>query len=218
MSSASAACRQQHRPEGSVSCSRLWSEGETAPPGGQSSRSAQAERFLRSRRCFQLPVRLFFPSDGLNDLPVCSGPLASFSRPPWLTSLLCPRPVLSLSPTPSFLTPPAPPPPLRCHLIAALVPHSHPHPWNLLWDTSFLRSHPVSFWFSILSEDEDPSVLLICFTTTDFGWRNFYLLPGLKPQPSRLSPENELTRVVRSKVRVSRDPVSQLHSCGLFHL
>lgn len=54
---------EQQGEEGSVSCWGLRSEGETAPPGGQSSRSAQVERFLRFRRCFQLPVRLFFPSD-----------------------------------------------------------------------------------------------------------------------------------------------------------
>lgn len=43
-----------------------------------------------------------------------------------------------------------------------------------------------------------------------------HLLPGLKPQSSRLSPKNELMRVLRSKVRASGTPSVRSIPAGSF--
>lgn len=129
--------------------------GVIAPSRGRSSCarlglsfSVLGPHFASFNGCFQVLVVLFSSFGAfwwrLNDLLLLFWPSASFSRPPSLTSLCCPRPILSLSSPPSFLTNPphkaalqprcsllrlftsgpgAPcPPPLPFDLIAALVP------------------------------------------------------------------------------------------------
>lgn len=83
---------------GRSSCARLGSSFSVLGP-----------HFASFNGCFQVLVVLFSSFDAfwwrLNDLLVF-WPSASFSRPPSLTSLFCPRPILSLSSPPSFLTNP----------------------------------------------------------------------------------------------------------------
>lgn len=69
----------------------------------------------------------------------------------------------------SFTSGPAAPrpPPLPCNLIAALVPHSRSHPWNLLCGkvqkiTPFLRFRLAMFRFLILNHHGASSFLFIC--------------------------------------------------------
>lgn len=86
---------------GRSSCARLGSSFSVLGP-----------HFASFNGCFQVLVVLFSSFDAfwwrLNDLLLLLlfWPSASFSRPPSLTSLFCPRPILSLSSPPSFLTNP----------------------------------------------------------------------------------------------------------------
>lgn len=95
--------------------------GVIAPSRGRSgcarlgsSFSDLGPHFASFNGCFQVLVVLFSPFDAfwwrLNDLLLLLlvfWPSASSSRPPSLTSLFCPRPILSSSSPPSFLTNPA---------------------------------------------------------------------------------------------------------------